>query len=47
MRMLRWMSEVTGKDRTKNEYGRSNIGVASIVKKMTENSLKWFGHMIR
>jgi len=34
MRMLRWMSRVTRKDRIKNEYVRGSIGIALIVDKM-------------
>jgi len=30
-----------------NKYIRSSIGVISIVDKMRENRLKWFGHILR
>ena len=36
MRMLRWMSGHTRKDKLRNGYIRDKIGVASIEKKMTE-----------
>jgi hypothetical protein len=37
MRMLRWMSGVTRKDRIRNKYVRCSIGLASIVDKMRKN----------
>jgi len=36
---------VTRKDRIINEYVRGSKGVASIVDKMRENRVKWFGHV--
>lgn len=47
MRMLRWMSGVTRKDRIRNEYIRGSIGVAPIIDKMRENRLRWLGHVLR
>jgi len=41
------MSEVTREDRIRNEYARGGMGVASIVNKMRENRLRWFGHVMR
>ena len=47
MRMLRWVSENTRKDRILNEKIRLKIGVAPIDKKMRESHLRWFGHVQR
>jgi hypothetical protein len=47
MRNFMWMSGVTRKDRKKNKYVRSSIIVVSIVDKMRENSLGWFGQVMR
>ena len=47
MRMLRWMSGHTIKNRIHNEHIRERVGVISIAKKMVENRLKWFGHVQR
>jgi len=40
------MSGVTKEDRIKNKYVRGSIGVASILDKMRENRLRWFGHVM-
>jgi hypothetical protein len=47
MRMPRWLSGVITEDRIRNEYVRGSIGVATIVDKMRENRLRWFGHLMR
>ena len=47
MRKLRWMCDYTRKDRIRNEVIREKIGVAPIEEKMTENWLRWFGHVQR
>ena len=47
MRMLRWMCDYTRKDRIRNDIIREKIGVAPIKEKMTENRLRWFGHIQR
>jgi hypothetical protein len=47
MRMLRWISGVSREDRIRNKYVRRSIGVESIVDKMRENRLIWFGYVVR
>ena len=47
MRMLRWMSGVTKLDRIRNERIRGTTKVGEIAKKMQENRLKWYGHVLR
>ena len=47
MRMLRWMSGNTRRDRIRNTTIREKIGVAPIVEKMVESRLRWFGHVWR
>lgn len=40
------MSGETKKCRIKNKHARESIGIAYIVKKLRENRLRWFGHII-
>jgi hypothetical protein len=47
MKMLRWMSGHTRKDRIHNEVIRGKLGVAPIEDKMREHRLRWFGHLQR
>ena len=47
MRMLRWMSGVTRKDRIRNDYIRGTVKVGPIGKKIQESRLRWFGHVQR
>ena len=47
MRMLRWMSGHTRKDKLQNNCIREKIGVAPIEKKKMEMRLRWFRHVQR
>ena len=47
MKMLRWMSEYTIKDRIRNDYIRERVGVAPISEKMVENRLRRYEHVQR
>ena len=47
MRILRWTSENTWKDRIWNEEICLKIGVASIDENMRKNHLRWFDHVQR
>jgi hypothetical protein len=45
MRMLRWISWKTRKDRIQNEEIRMKIGVAPIDEMMRKSQLRWFDHV--
>ncbi|KAI0489432.1 hypothetical protein KFK09_029275 [Dendrobium nobile] len=47
MRMLRWMSGFTLRDRIQNEHIREKVGVAPVEDKIRESRLRWFGHIKR
>ena len=47
MRILRWTSENTWKDRIWNEEICLKIGVAPIDENMRKNHLRWFDHVQR
>ncbi|KAF3641622.1 hypothetical protein FXO38_21528 [Capsicum annuum] len=47
MRMLRWMSGCTRKDRIRNKVIRNKVGVALVEAKTREVRLRWFGHVMR
>ena len=47
MNMLRWSLGVTRRDKVRNEVIRGTIGVGSIVSKLRESRLRWFGHVER
>ncbi|KAL0906290.1 hypothetical protein M5K25_024773 [Dendrobium thyrsiflorum] len=47
MRMLRWMSGFTLRDRMRNEHIREKVGIAPVEDKIRESRLRWFGHIKR
>ena len=47
MRMLRWMYGVTHKDKIGNEHIRGTTRVVQASKKISEQRLKWYGHVTR
>ncbi|KAG5606935.1 hypothetical protein H5410_028427 [Solanum commersonii] len=47
MRMLRWMCGHTRSDKIRNEVIGEKVGVASVVDKLREARLRWFGHVKR
>ncbi|KAH0434466.1 hypothetical protein IEQ34_026824 [Dendrobium chrysotoxum] len=47
MRMLRWMSGFTLRDRIRNEHIREKVGVAPVEDKIRDSCLRWFGHIKR
>ncbi|XP_068082112.1 uncharacterized protein [Anabrus simplex] len=46
-KMLRWTAGITRLDHILNDNIRKRFGVAAIQKKMQENRLRWFGHVLR
>ncbi|XP_052113453.1 urease accessory protein D isoform X2 [Arachis duranensis] len=47
IKMLRWMSGHMRLDRIRNDDIRERVGVASILEKIVESRLRWFGHVRR
>src|SRR6218665_850401 len=47
MRLLRWILEVSLRDRRRNEDIREVLGVACITDKVREARMRWFGHVMR
>ena len=47
MRMIRWMSNVTLKDRKPSSELKEHLGLDSIRNCIRRSSLKWFGHVER
>ena len=47
IKVLKFMSGVTRKDRIENEYIRDGLGVSCIEQKMRESRLRWYGHVNR
>nr|XP_009614644.1 uncharacterized protein LOC104107520 [Nicotiana tomentosiformis] len=44
---VRWMREHTRRDMARNEDIRDKVGVSTVVDKLRESSLRWFGHVKR
>ncbi|XP_066986831.1 uncharacterized protein [Macrobrachium rosenbergii] len=47
MGILRWISSVTREDRIRNEYIRGSTKVVEISKKLQEERLRWYRHLLR
>ena len=47
MKMLRFAMGVTRKDKIRNEHIRSTVKVERLGMKMREDSLSWYGHVMR
>ena len=47
VRMLRWMCGVTRRDHIQNEHIRRTTRVVQASRKITEQRLKWYGHVRR
>ncbi|XP_068084576.1 uncharacterized protein [Anabrus simplex] len=47
IKMLRWTAGVTRMDHISNDDFRKRFGVAPIQRKMQENRLRWFRHVLR
>ena len=47
MRMFRWMSGVTRKDRVRNTHIRRTTKVGNVFSNMQEGRLRWYGHVMR
>ncbi|VDO96414.1 unnamed protein product [Heligmosomoides polygyrus] len=46
-KMLRWTAGVTRLDRVRNDTIRQRFGDTSIVEKLREDRLRWYGHVLR
>ncbi|KAG5597845.1 hypothetical protein H5410_039077 [Solanum commersonii] len=47
MRILRWICGHTRSDRIENEDIQDKVGVTSVVDRIRERRLRWFGHVKR
>ena len=47
MMIIRWMCEVTLRDRRWNEELRRRLGIVSVCEKVCQERLWWFGHVER
>src|SRR5664279_3021296 len=45
--MIRWMCEVTLKDRNSSEELRERLGIVSVSDKVCQGRLRWFGYVER
>lgn len=43
--ILRWMCSKIRIDRIRNEYFQQHLGVGSVVDKLRETRVRWFGHV--
>ena len=47
MKMLRFATRLTRKDKIRNEYIRGTVKVEQLGMKMREGRLRWYGHVMR
>ncbi|CAH2019842.1 unnamed protein product [Acanthoscelides obtectus] len=47
MKYLRAVKGVARKDKIRNEVIREELGVESVLQRIEDNQLKWFGHLVR
>jgi len=47
IRMVRWMSIVKLQDRVSSKGLRERLGLDDIISVLQQNSLRWYGHMLR
>ena len=45
MKMLRWMSGVTRRDKVNNEHIRGSVKVIEFFRRVQEARLRWYGHL--
>lgn len=43
--MLRWICRQMGRDKIRNKDIQNKVGIASVVDKMSEARLEWFGQV--
>ena len=47
MQMVRWMCQVTLRDRKSSEELRDRLGITNIVDMLRQKRLRWYGHVER
>ena len=47
IKMLRFATGVTRKDKVRNEYIRGTVNIERLGMKMKEGRLRWYGHVMR